>query len=63
MPAVTRFVAIFIESALQWIDEFRIDALRIDAIHAILDRSASPFLLELTRAVHERAAERGATCL
>ena len=52
--AVRRY---FIDSALQWIDEFRIDGLRVDAIHAIIDRSARPFLLELTEAVHERAAE------
>ncbi|MGH7464609.1 MAG: alpha-amylase family glycosyl hydrolase, partial [Longimicrobiales bacterium] len=44
----------FIESALQWIDEFRIDGLRLDAIHAIIDRSAQPFLRELARAVHQR---------
>ena len=51
----------FIESALQWTDEFRIDGLRLDAIHAIIDRSATPFLRELAAAVHERAAERGRT--
>jgi len=49
----------FIESALQWIDEFRIDGLRLDAVHAIHDRSALPFLREITAAVHERAAARG----
>jgi maltooligosyltrehalose trehalohydrolase len=45
----------FIENALQWVDEFHIDALRLDAIHAILDTSARPFLQELADAVHERA--------
>jgi maltooligosyltrehalose trehalohydrolase len=49
----------FIESALQWTDEFRIDGLRLDAIHAILDRSAQPFLRELAAAVHDRAARCG----
>ena len=49
----------FIESALQWVDEFRIDGLRLDAVHAIYDRSAQPFLRELAHTVHERAAERG----
>ena len=47
----------FIENALQWICEFRIDALRIDAVHAILDFSARPFLEELARTVR-RAADR-----
>lgn len=45
----------FIENALQWVDEFRIDALRLDAVHAILDFSARPFLEELGRTVHSRA--------
>jgi maltooligosyltrehalose trehalohydrolase len=45
----------FIANALQWVDEFRIDALRLDAVHAILDFSARPFLEELGRAVHHRA--------
>lgn len=41
----------FIENALYWIDEFHIDALRLDAVHAILDFSAEPFLQELADAV------------
>jgi len=41
----------FIENALQWIDEFHIDALRLDAVHAIFDASARPFLQELADAV------------
>jgi maltooligosyltrehalose trehalohydrolase len=45
----------FIANALQWVDEFHIDALRLDAVHAILDFSARPFLEELGRAVHRRA--------
>ncbi|HEX2168036.1 MAG TPA: DUF3459 domain-containing protein, partial [Longimicrobiales bacterium] len=49
--------------ALQWIDEFRIDGLRLDAIHAILDRSATPFLRELADAVHERAELHGRTAI
>ncbi len=47
----------FIENALFWIAEFRIDALRLDAIHAIYDFSAVPFLEELGMAVR-RAAEK-----
>lgn len=37
----------FIENALQWINEFHVDALRLDAIHAIIDPSARNFLEEL----------------
>jgi maltooligosyltrehalose trehalohydrolase len=37
----------FLENATYWLKEFHIDALRIDAVHAILDFSARPFLEEL----------------
>lgn len=49
----------FIENALQWITDFRIDALRLDAIHAIVDPSAQTFLEELGAAVHTRAKDLG----
>ncbi|MGE5839563.1 MAG: malto-oligosyltrehalose trehalohydrolase [Deltaproteobacteria bacterium] len=45
----------FIENALYWVTEFHVDALRIDAVHAIFDFSAKPFLQELAEAVHRRA--------
>lgn len=45
----------FVSNALQWVDEFHIDALRLDAVHAIMDRSAQPFLRELADCVHRRA--------
>jgi maltooligosyltrehalose trehalohydrolase len=45
----------FIESALSWVTEFHVDALRIDAVHTILDFSAKPFLQELGEAVHAQA--------
>ena len=43
----------FIENALFWIDECHIDALRLDAVHAIFDYSARPFLRKLADAVHQ----------
>jgi maltooligosyltrehalose trehalohydrolase len=49
----------FLENALQWIEDFHVDALRLDAIHAIVDRSARPFLEELADAVHRRGEELG----
>jgi maltooligosyltrehalose trehalohydrolase len=49
----------FIHNALQWIDEFHFDALRTDAVHAIVDSSAEPFLQDLTTAVRKRADELG----
>jgi maltooligosyltrehalose trehalohydrolase len=45
----------FIENALQWITEFHVDALRLDAIHAIVDVSALPFLAELSTVIHATA--------
>ena len=45
----------FIDNALYWITEFHFDALRLDAVHAILDHSPYTFLEELGEAVQERA--------
>jgi maltooligosyltrehalose synthase len=45
----------FIENALQWATEFHIDALRLDAVHAIMDMSARPFLSELADRVREQS--------
>ncbi len=45
----------FIENALYWTGNFHIDALRLDAIHAIVDPSARPILEELGMAVHRQA--------
>lgn len=51
--------AYFIESALAWIYDYGIDALRADATHAILDDSNPPFLTELTERVHAAAQDLG----
>jgi maltooligosyltrehalose trehalohydrolase len=47
----------FIENALYWTKDFHIDALRLDAVHAIVDPSARPILEELAAAVHSQAKE------
>ncbi len=49
----------FIENALYWVRDCGIDCLRLDAVHAIMDRSATPFLQELAGAVHAYARESG----
>lgn len=49
----------FIESALYWVSDFHVDALRLDAIHAIVDASAIPFLRDLTQQVQSLAAKLG----
>ena len=53
---VRRFV---IENALRWVTEFHIDALRLDAVHAIFDHSPHHILQELAEAVHARGRELG----
>jgi maltooligosyltrehalose trehalohydrolase len=45
----------FIQNALYWVREFHFDALRLDAVHAILDHSPRPFLVELAEAIHAQA--------
>jgi malto-oligosyltrehalose trehalohydrolase len=45
----------FIQNALYWIEEFYLDGLRLDAVHAILDDSEKHLLQELAERV--RAAE------
>lgn len=42
----------FVENALYWMREYHIDALRLDALHAIFDSSAQPFLQDLATVVH-----------
>ncbi len=49
----------FIENACFWTDVAHVDALRLDAVHAIVDPSARPFVQELTHAVHAQAASAG----
>jgi maltooligosyltrehalose trehalohydrolase len=46
----------FTENALYWQTEFHMDALRLDAVHAICDFSATPFLEELA-VITRRQAE------
>jgi maltooligosyltrehalose trehalohydrolase len=52
--AVRHFI---VSNALQWITDYHIDALRLDAIHGIYDFSARHILGELADAVHERGRE------
>jgi maltooligosyltrehalose trehalohydrolase len=47
----------FAENALYWIRDFHVDILRLDAVHAIIDTSASPFLGELNRLVQTAAVD------
>jgi maltooligosyltrehalose trehalohydrolase len=51
----------FIENALMWLEDYHFDALRIDAVHAILDQSAIHFLEELSVRVEDLKNRLGRT--
>ncbi len=53
---VRRYV---IDNALMWLRDYRFDALRLDAVHAIFDASARHILEELGAAVRELARSVG----
>lgn len=48
--AVRRY---FVENALTWFRDFHVDALRLDAVHGIVDPTATPFLVELAAATEQ----------
>ena len=50
---------LIIDNALYWLTEYHIDALRLDAIHAIYDFSARHVLEELDDRFHEQSAALG----
>lgn len=43
----------FIHNALYWLEEYHLDGLRLDAVHAIMDDSDPDILIELAEAVRE----------
>jgi maltooligosyltrehalose trehalohydrolase len=49
----------FVENALNWLENYHIDALRLDAVHAIFDMGACHFLEELSEEVRQLAARTG----
>ncbi|WPB55323.1 malto-oligosyltrehalose trehalohydrolase [Xylophilus sp. GOD-11R] len=50
--------AFFVQNALYWLQEYRFDGLRLDAIHAIVDDSALDVIDELASAVHDAIQDR-----
>lgn len=49
----------FVQNALMWLRDFHIDALRLDAVHAIKDLSPKHILQEIREEVDELMAETG----
>jgi maltooligosyltrehalose trehalohydrolase len=54
--------AFFLGSAVQWFADYHIDALRLDAVHGIVDTSALPFLAELSALADDLAESLGRPC-
>jgi maltooligosyltrehalose trehalohydrolase len=48
----------FIENALYWLEEFNVDGLRFDAVHAILDDSEPDIVAEIATSVRARITGR-----
>ncbi|MEJ2051114.1 MAG: malto-oligosyltrehalose trehalohydrolase, partial [Calditrichota bacterium] len=49
----------FIQNAYHWFMKYHLDGLRLDAVHAIFDMSAKPFLRELGESVEALSGELG----
>ena len=50
--------AFFVQNAIYWLQEYRFDGLRLDAIHAIVDDSALDVIDELALKVHQTIRDR-----
>jgi maltooligosyltrehalose trehalohydrolase len=55
----TEVRAFFVENALMWLRDYHFDGLRIDAVHAFIDRSAIHFLEELEEEVRALSKQAG----
>lgn len=51
-----------IDNALMWFDEYHIDALRLDALHAIYDQSKTPFLKQLAKTIDTYRQKQSRQC-
>jgi maltooligosyltrehalose trehalohydrolase len=49
----------FLQNGRYWLEEYHFDGFRLDAIHAIYDQTAKPFLEEWTTEVHRRGEALG----
>lgn len=58
-PGSDEVRAYLVGSALAWLRDYRLDGLRLDAVHALADTRACHFLEELSTAVDALAADTG----
>lgn len=49
----------FIDNAITWASDFHIDGFRLDAVHALIDDSETPFLQQLATELHALAERLG----
>ena len=49
----------FVDNALYWLTEYHVDALRLDAVHRIIDISPRHLLADVAAAFHEQAKKLG----
>lgn len=52
-----------LENVHCWIEDFHLDGLRVDAVHAIIDPTARPFVGQLAEVAHAAGAKTGRTIL
>jgi len=50
--------AFFTHNALYWVEEINVDGLRLDAVHAIHDRSDKHILVEIAQSVRDACPDR-----
>src|SRR5699024_8788805 len=58
-PGGSEVRAFIIDNALRWLSDFHLDALRLDAVHALIDDPPTHLLAELSDAVQDLSAELG----
>ncbi|MFI9154041.1 malto-oligosyltrehalose trehalohydrolase [Streptomyces sp. NPDC053367] len=58
-PGSDEVRAFLLDSALAWLRDYRLDGLRLDAVHTLVDTRAYHFLEELSAGVDDLAAELG----
>jgi maltooligosyltrehalose trehalohydrolase len=58
-PGSDEVRAFFCDNAAMWLRDYHIDALRIDAVHALLDTSACHLLEQLSERIEDLAASLG----
>jgi maltooligosyltrehalose trehalohydrolase len=61
-PSSDHVRAYWFESVAQWFVDYHLDGLRLDAIHAIVDTTAIPFVAELSELAAHLASELGREC-